>query len=145
MIHSRLIKIGGRFLTDDNTENGVRYISAVRGLEALEDSHAGSVTLAADGTPYKFLVETVGQGTAIRIELRGLYSADRTALVAVKNTAEATQEPVRVIFADGPDDCDIDCYFGTPANPRGIEFSGDFATDLSFEAVINLTVKGPHV
>jgi hypothetical protein len=144
MIHSRLIKIGDRFLTDDNTENGVRYISSVRGLENLEDAFAGAITKAADGFPYKFLVENTGQGVPIRIELRGLYSADRAALRTLMNAAETAREPVRVIFSDGPDDCDVDCLLGTPEHPRPMDFSGEFSTDLSFEAVIHLTVRGRH-
>ena len=141
-IPTRLIKIGDIYLTDDQTENGVPYLSQVTGLERIQPAYTGQIVLSANGTPYKFVTNNIGKGTAIRIELRGLTTTDKAAIQTLINTKEAAAETLQVVFSNGPDDCDLQCVAGTVANPLAFESSGDFINDLNFDVAINLTVAG---
>lgn len=132
-----LVKIGTVWLTSDGTETGEPCRVEVLGLGRLLLGNLGSVNKAADGTPYLYSVESVGQGTDIQITVTALMAAEVVSLAGVINTALSAETAIEVTVEGLAGDFTLSCL---PLLPNPIEIPGSFNNDRIESVVISLTV-----
>lgn len=142
MIPYRLVKIGNFYLTANGLVGGDRYILAVEGLDELEAANRGAIDRAANGFPYKFLIENDGAGVEIRLVMNGLREADLTTIRGIINTAENAGNSVVVEITDGPTpDISLNCLFGTESDPKPIAYSANILNGQLRDVTISFTVQ----
>lgn len=72
MARFNLVKIGGIYLTSTGLQSGTACKLTVAGLDALAMDKTGTVTAAADGTPFVELVDVDRRGSRVVITIESL-------------------------------------------------------------------------
>lgn len=119
-----LVKVGDNWLTDTGEETGMPCRTEVSGLDALRFSFTGSNTLAADGTPYSFIVENSGKGLLIEIRPFAITKEVLDDIVEDIEDAVAGNTPLVIVIGGDTGDFDLSCI---PALPKPVEFPGTFS------------------
>lgn len=116
------IKINAVYLTASGADNGTKYISIVRGLNALALTKTAQVVKALDGTPYANISSTV-KGKEISIEFPSMLKADYQNVVDEIQDSLDTPGTIALEILDG-DYGDFTLTVLPDADP--VRFPGEF-------------------
>src|SRR5690348_6335051 len=101
---NRLIKIGAsQYLTDTGLVGGSVLITSVSGLDKLRPSTTTFIRKAVSGIPRSFNRDNTGAGVEISISAEKIPSDLFDDVIALIDTAMASNSEVTIIFAGGPE------------------------------------------
>lgn len=138
MAEYNTVKISSVYLTDDGLITGRPCRIDVTGLDALSLTSTGAIAIAADGSPYAFVVSnTEGQGVPIRIAPFVLTPSVLNSLKTAINAAVDANLTINITISGDTGAFDLQCL---PAFPKPVEFSGKFFNGRIYETAFNFVV-----
>lgn len=118
---ANLIQLGTLYITDSEGSGGVKYLSTVKGTDALELDAEGQDIVALDGTAYSQFSGVIDAPIDIEVPLMEVSMKD--AIAGVFQAYIDTPTPFTFVITGDPG-----TFTGTgkPRFPKPLEYSGEF-------------------